>query len=129
MLDWRRQQLQPVCPEVGSPGSTPTPSRCWCPAPPAALHNTFWGKTDEDGKVIEHYDRRAVRDCLKMTRAIARSDYRFAPRSPPGLRAENDIAARRRQHRDQPLADPDDKLKGGAQSQRRLHGDPCAGRR
>ena len=44
--------------EVGSPGPTPAPEPVQVPCPACGFANTFWGKTDEDGKVIEHYGRR-----------------------------------------------------------------------
>lgn len=121
-------------PEVGQrrpPGSVAVTVPC----PECGHENQFWGSTDADGHVVEHYGRR----CQALLRVDADEDgtrgddTRKDPTRPPGARgrklqerqctyrfrfkecgacgAECDIAARRCPECEHELVDPDDLLK------------------
>ena len=84
------------------------PVQVLCPG--CGFANTFWGKTDSDGKVIEHYGRRC-QGMLEDDEHKQQCDFRFRFKECEQCGAENDIAARACHSCLAPLVDPDDKLR------------------
>ena len=69
--------------------------------------NLFWGRTDQDGQVIEHFGRR----CQGLASDGEQCQFRFKFKHCPHCGAENDIAARNCQGCLEALIDPDDLIK------------------
>jgi len=99
-------------PEVGEKRPSPDtePVQVFCPS--CGFANIFWGKTDSDGRVTEHYGRR----CKGLLEdddgsESEQCDYRFRFKECPHCHAENDIAARKCHQCHQAIIDPDDQLK------------------
>ena len=77
--------------------------------------NIFWGKTDSEGRVIEHYGRRC-QGLLEPVDGVQgkrpqQCDYRFRFKECPHCGGENDIAARNCGHCHKAIIDPDDQLR------------------
>jgi DNA repair protein RadD len=65
------------------------------PCPKCGITNNFWGVTDEEGEVIEHFGRKckaAFED--PQTKELHPCDFRFRFKLCPECGEENDIAAR-----------------------------------
>lgn len=78
--------------------------------------NIFWGKTDSDGSVIEHYGRKCQGGFKNETSdEVEVCSYRFRFKECESCGAENDIAAKICNHCDAVLVDPDKKLKEAMQ--------------
>ncbi|NRB39121.1 MAG: DEAD/DEAH box helicase [Pseudomonadales bacterium] len=97
-------------PEIGEdkPNSQSVPVSIPCPV--CEFHNSFWGIVDDDGDLIEHYGRRC-QSIEEIDGARRRCQFRFRFKQCPDCMQENDIAARRCEHCDKVLIDPDEKLK------------------
>ncbi len=111
ILDYAGNPHDLFTPEVGShkPGSDNKPVQVFCPA--CGFANIFWGKTTEDGTVIEHFGRRCQGVLEDDDDNREQCDFRFRFKSCPHCGAENDIAARRCHQCQEVLVDPDDMLK------------------
>ncbi|MGL6117987.1 DEAD/DEAH box helicase [Plesiomonas sp.] len=120
ILDYAGNPHDLFTPEVGShkPATDSQPVQVFCPA--CGFANQFWGKTDTQGTVIEHFGRRCqgwfeheADEGVSngKNREREQCDYRFRFKVCPHCGAENDIAARRCHQCDQVLVDPDDMLK------------------
>lgn len=117
VIDYAGNGFDIFYPEVGEkqphPDSQPVQISC----PQCDFANTFWGRVDAQGQVIEHYGRRCqglVTDEQELTTEKAQSqqcDYRFKFKQCPHCNAENDIAARQCHGCAAQLVDPDDKLR------------------
>jgi DNA repair protein RadD len=82
------------------------------PCPKCDFENNFWGRTDEDGIVYEHYGRKckgAAQD--PKTLQITPCGYRFRLKLCHSCGAENDITARACEKCNAVLVDADAKLK------------------
>ncbi len=102
-------------PEVGTPkpSSDSEPVQVFCPG--CGFANIFWGKTDENGQVIEHFGRRC-QGLLEMEgEKPQQCDYRFRFKECPHCGAENDIAARNCHSCSEAIIDPDELLKRALQ--------------
>ena len=91
------------------PNSDSTPVQVFCPV--CEFANIFWGKTDDDGNILEHYGRRCQGVEEDEQGRKVQCDYRFRFKECPHCNAENDIAARRCHSCDKAIIDPDDMLK------------------
>ena len=102
-------------PEVGTPrpSSDSEPVQVFCPE--CGFANIFWGKTDDQGQVIEHYGRRCQGLLEQPGQPARQCDYRFRFKECPHCGAENDIAARYCHQCQQAIIDPDDLLKRALQ--------------
>ncbi|RJG41959.1 DEAD/DEAH box helicase [Motilimonas pumila] len=111
VIDYAGNQFDLFYPEVGEPkpASDTEPVQVLCPA--CGFGNIFWGRTDNSGKVTEHFGRRCQGLFEMEGETPMACDYRFRFKSCPQCNAENDIAARQCHECGQVLADPDDKLK------------------
>ncbi|BFN13379.1 DEAD/DEAH box helicase family protein [Marinobacter sp. RI1] len=114
VIDYAGNHVNLHHPEVGEPKPNPDsePVQVFCPG--CGFANIFWGKTDSDGRVVEHYGRR----CQGLLEAIEddagrpqQCDYRFRFKECPHCGGENDIAARNCGHCHQGIIDPDDQLR------------------
>ena len=115
VIDYAGNHVNLHHPEVGEPKPNPDsePVQVFCPD--CGFANIFWGKTDDDGRVIEHYGRR----CQGLLEPVDRvqderpqqCDYRFRFKECPHCGAENDIAARNCHQCQKAIIDPDDQLR------------------
>jgi len=114
VIDYAGNHVNLHHPEVGEPKPNPDsePVQGFCPG--CGFANIFWGKTDSDGRVVEHYGRR----CQGLLESIEddagrpqQCDYRFRFKECPHCGGENDIAARNCGHCHQAIIDPDDQLR------------------
>ena len=114
VIDYAGNHVNLHHPEVGEPKPSPDsePVQVFCPG--CGFANIFWGKTDSDGRVVEHYGRR----CQGLLESIEddagrpqQCDYRFRFKECPHCGGENDIAARNCGHCHQAIIDPDDQLR------------------
>lgn len=110
VIDYAGNGYDIFYPEVGSKktDSDSVPVQVFCPG--CGFANIFWGKTDNDGKVIEHFGRRC-KGILEDDERKQQCDFRFRFKQCESCGAENDIAARRCHECDEVMVDPDDKLK------------------
>ncbi|MEG3135157.1 DEAD/DEAH box helicase [Rouxiella sp. T17] len=111
ILDYAGNPHDLFTPEVGSPkgASDNKPVQVFCPA--CGFANIFWGKTTDDGTIIEHFGRRCQGVLEDDEDNREQCDFRFRFKSCPHCGAENDIAARRCHQCQEVLVDPDDMLK------------------
>ncbi|BEH71905.1 ATP-dependent helicase [Edwardsiella tarda] len=111
ILDYAGNPHDLYSPEVGShkPHADSQPVQVFCPA--CGFANTFWGKCDAQGRIIEHYGRRCQGYFEDDEGAREQCDYRFRFKHCPQCNAENDIAARRCHQCAALLVDADDMLK------------------
>ena len=114
VIDYAGNHVNLHHPEVGEPKPNPDsePVQVFCPG--CGFANIFWGKTDSDGRVVEHYGRR----CQGLLESIEddagwpqQCDYRFRFKECLHCGGENDIAARNCGHCHQAIIDPDDQLR------------------
>ncbi|MBB5321914.1 DEAD/DEAH box helicase [Marinobacter oulmenensis] len=119
VIDYAGNSVNLHHPEVGEPRPDPDsePVQVFCPA--CGFANIFWGKTDGDGRMVEHYGRR----CQGILGAAdgeepalqdgppQQCDYRFRFKECGHCGAENDIAARKCHQCQSAIIDPDDQLK------------------
>ncbi|MBK1885101.1 DEAD/DEAH box helicase family protein [Marinobacter sp. DY40_1A1] len=119
VIDYAGNNMNLHHPEVGEkkPNPDSEPVQVFCPG--CGFANVFWGKTDSDGHVIEHYGRRCqgLLEPAEEDEPGVRNgrpeqcDYRFRFKECPHCNAENDIAARNCHHCKKAIIDPDDQLK------------------
>lgn len=108
VIDYAANGYDLYFPEIGQvkPNSKATPVQIPCPS--CGFANTFWGVTDSDGTIVEHYGRR----CQGLQHDnITQCDFRFRSRNCPDCGAENDIAARSCHECQSVLVDPDKRLR------------------
>ena len=115
VIDYAGNHVNLHHPEVGEPKPDPNsePVQVFCPA--CGFANIFWGKSDGEGLVIEHYGRRCQGlleplDGVQSERP-QQCDYRFRFKECPHCGGENDIAARKCHHCQKAIIDPDDQLR------------------
>jgi DNA repair protein RadD len=114
VMDYAGNHVNLHHPEVGEPKPNPDsePVQVFCPG--CGFANIFWGKTDSEGRVIEHYGRRCQGLLEPAEGEGARAwqcDYRFRFKECPHCGGENDIAARNCGHCHKAIIDPDDQLR------------------
>ena len=115
VIDYAGNHVNLHHPEVGEPKPNPDsePVQVFCPG--CGFANIFWGKTDGEGLVIEHYGRRC-QGLLEPVDGVQderpqQCDYRFRFKECPHCGAENDIAARNCHQCHKAIIDPDDQLR------------------
>lgn len=114
VIDYAGNNFNLHHPEVGEkkPNLDSEPVQVFCPS--CGFANIFWGKTDSEGKVVEHYGRRCqglLEPAEEDDSQPEQCDYRFRFKECPHCNAENDIAARNCHHCKKAIIDPDDQLK------------------
>lgn len=108
IIDYAANGYDLYFPEVGQPKPNSKAVPVQVPCPVCDFANTFWGLTDQDGDIVEHYGRR----CQGLDLASnTQCDFRFRSRNCPECGAENDIAARSCQQCKSVLVDPDKRLR------------------
>lgn len=119
VIDYAGNHVNLHHPEVGEPKPNPDsePVQVFCPG--CGFANIFWGKTDDDDRVIEHFGRRC-QGLLEPEEGGGpagqngrpqQCDYRFRFKACPHCGAENDIAARNCHQCQKAIIDPDDQLR------------------
>ncbi|MBK1874951.1 DEAD/DEAH box helicase [Marinobacter sp. 1-3A] len=119
VIDYAGNNVNLHHPEVGEKKPNPDSELVQVFCPGCGFANVFWGKTDSDGHVVEHYGRRCqgLLEPAEEGEPGARNerpeqcDYRFRFKECPHCNAENDIAARNCHHCKKAIIDPDDQLK------------------
>lgn len=114
VIDYAGNHMNLHYPEVGEPKPDPDsePVQIFCPG--CGFANIFWGKTDSDGRVTEHYGRRCqglLEPAGDDNARPQQCDYRFRFKECPHCGGENDIAARNCEHCHAAIIDPDDQLR------------------
>lgn len=116
VIDYAGNHFNLHHPEVGEkkPNPDTDPVQVFCPS--CGFANIFWGKTDAEGNVIEHYGRRCqglleFDPSQTIQQEPQQCDYRFRFKECPHCNAENDIAARNCHRCKMAIIDPDDQLK------------------
>ncbi|KGK42552.1 carboxylate--amine ligase [Nitrincola sp. A-D6] len=109
IIDYAANGFNLFSPEVGSPkpAANTKPVQVFCPE--CSFANTFWGRTDDQGQVVEHFGRRC--QGLVGETLVDQCRFRFRFRECPHCNAENDITARRCEQCKGILIDHDDLLK------------------
>ncbi|SIQ90121.1 DNA repair protein RadD [Shewanella morhuae] len=110
VIDYAANGYDLYFPEVGQakPNSKSVPVQVHCPV--CDFANIFWGLTDDDGDIIEHFGRRC-QGIVELQSKKQQCDFRFRSKSCPDCGEENDIAARICQHCQSTLIDPDKRLR------------------
>jgi DNA repair protein RadD len=110
IIDYAGNRYDLYQPEVGEPkpDSDSVPVQVFCPE--CQFANTFWGKVDADGDLIEHFGRRCKGMVGEAPNAY-QCTFRFQFKSCPFCGEENDIAARKCHSCNEVLVDPDEQLK------------------
>ncbi|WP_417502394.1 DEAD/DEAH box helicase family protein [Marinobacter sp.] len=119
VIDYAGNNVNLHHPEVGEkkPNPDSEPVQVFCPA--CGFANIFWGKTDDEGLVVEHYGRRCQGllepaeggEVAEQAGRPEQCDYRFRFKECPHCNAENDIAARMCHQCNKAIIDPDDQLR------------------
>lgn len=112
VLDYTGMGHDIYAPEVGEKKPSRESEVVQVPCPQCGFENDFWGLTDGDGHITEHYGRKckgAIQDYNTME--IVPCGYRFRFKICPGCGHENDVTARDCVNCQQTLVDADSKLK------------------
>src|SRR5690554_1334764 len=119
VIDYASNNVNLYHPEVGEkkPNSDSEPVQVLCPG--CGFANVFWGKTDDEGQVVEHHGRRCQgilelavgNELTERDGRPEQCDYRFRFKECPHCNAENDIAARMCHQCNKAIIDPDDQLR------------------
>lgn len=110
IIDYAGNGYDLYTPEIGSSKPNSSSEAVLVECPQCHFNNTFWGKKDEDGNLIEHYGRRC-HALIDTPHGEERCSYRFRFKLCPQCDTENDIAARVCQTCQADIIDPDDLLK------------------
>ena len=110
VLDYAGNMYDLYLPEVGTPPPSSDSELVTIHCPVCQFANTFWGKTDSNGLVLEHYGRRCQGFDRSHPTDIQECGYRFRAKFCLECGAEHDIAAKFCQHCQTVLVDPDKKL-------------------
>lgn len=107
VIDYANNGIDLFDPEVGEPKPAPDtePVQVFCPE--CAHANLFWGRTDAEGEVIEHFGRR----CQGLLENSEQCTFRYKFKRCGSCGSENDIAARSCHSCAADLIDPDELIK------------------
>ncbi len=114
VLDYACNGYDLYSPEVGSPRPNPNTEPVEVVCPQCGFTNTFWGKLDREGRLMEHYGRKC-QGFAEVDGDKKFCDFRFRFKECGNCGAENDIAARQCNQCKQVLVDPDKKLRDALQ--------------
>lgn len=112
VLDYTGMGHDIFAPEVGEKRPAPGTVPVLVPCPDCGFENHFWGFTDDDGHVYEHFGQKckgAVQDA--RTLEIKPCGYRFRSKLCHACDAENDLSAKECVQCRAVLVDADGKLK------------------
>lgn len=110
VLDYTNNGYNIFQPEIGEKRPTPDSVAVQIHCPECDFANTFWGRKDEEGNILEHFGRRC-HGLIDSPEGEHQCTYRFRFKRCPYCNEENDIAARQCQHCAEKLIDPDDLLR------------------
>jgi len=107
VIDYANNGIDLYDPEVGEPKPAPDtePVQVFCPE--CGHANLFWGRTDAEGEVIEHFGRR----CQGLLENSEQCTFRYKFKRCGCCGSENDIAARNCHSCAADLIDPDELIK------------------
>ncbi|CAA0106111.1 Putative DNA repair helicase RadD [BD1-7 clade bacterium] len=111
VIDYAGNGFDLFYPEVGGPKPAPDTEPVLVTCPICSFGNTFWGRTDEDGQLLEHFGRKCQGYETDPQGIPVACDFRFRFKECPQCMGENDIAAKYCRHCETALIDPDDKLR------------------
>ncbi|MEP4099954.1 DEAD/DEAH box helicase [Paraglaciecola sp.] len=119
VLDYTNNGYDIFQPEIGDKKPTPDSVAVQIHCPQCGFANAFWGRTDSQGNILEHFGRRCQGliedsenpDGIEGPGFDKQCSYRFRFKHCPHCNQENDIAARQCQHCHEKLIDPDDILR------------------
>ncbi|MDO6684204.1 MULTISPECIES: DEAD/DEAH box helicase [unclassified Agarivorans] len=117
IVDYAGNNYDLYQPEIGETKPNPNSTLVQVSCPQCEFANMFWGITDKDGDILEHYGRRCqglVEDPSDQTKQVQCS-YRYKYKQCSQCNAENDIAARQCHSCGFQLIDPDNQLKDALQ--------------
>ncbi|MCF8060031.1 MAG: DEAD/DEAH box helicase [Bacteriovoracaceae bacterium] len=112
ILDYTGMGHDIYAPEVGEKKPSTESEAVQVPCPKCGFENDFWGLTDDEGNLIEHFGRKckgATQDY--QTLEIVPCGFRFRFKLCPSCGQENDITARDCENCNAVLVDADSKLK------------------
>lgn len=114
VIDYAGNGFNIYQPEVGEkkPKGNTEPVQVFCPV--CEFPNIFWGITDDEGTLIEHFGRRC-HGLVEKNEQESQCDFRFRFKECPECNGQNDIAARSCHECGHKLIDPDDQLRAALQ--------------
>ncbi|MEO9275525.1 DEAD/DEAH box helicase [Marinomonas sp. 5E14-1] len=110
VLDYTNNGYNIFQPEIGEKKPTQDSVAVQVHCPVCDFANTFWGRKDAEGNILEHFGRRC-HGLINLPDGEEQCTYRFRFKRCPHCHEENDIAARQCQHCAEKLIDPDDLLR------------------
>ncbi|WP_432459897.1 DEAD/DEAH box helicase family protein [Agarivorans sp. QJM3NY_25] len=117
IVDYAGNNYDLYQPEIGETKPNPNSTLVQVECPQCQFANIFWGLTDKDGDIIEHYGRRCqglVED-PNYPEKLVQCNYRYKYKQCSQCNAENDIAARQCHACGFQMIDPDKQLKDALQ--------------
>ncbi len=111
VLDYAGNSYDLYQPEIGNPKPAPDSEIITIPCPACGFNNSFWGKLDAKGFLLEHYGRKCQGYFEDEQGLREHCHYRFRAKYCHNCGADNDIAARICHECNETLVDPDKKLK------------------
>ncbi len=111
VLDYTNNGYNIFQPEIGEKRPTQDSVAVQIHCPACDFANTFWGRKDAEGNILEHFGRRCHGLVENEEGEEQQCTYRFRFKRCPHCNEENDIAARQCQHCAEKLIDPDDLLR------------------
>ena len=111
VLDYTNNGYNIFQPEIGEKRPTQDSVAVQIHCPACDFANTFWGRKDAEGNILEHFGRRCHGLLENEQGEEQQCSYRFRFKRCPYCNEENDIAARQCQHCAEKLIDPDDLLR------------------
>lgn len=111
VLDYTNNGYNIFQPEIGEKRPTQDSVAVQIHCPSCDFANTFWGRKDAEGNILEHFGRRCHGLLENEQGEEQQCNYRFRFKRCPYCNEENDIAARQCQHCAEKLIDPDDLLR------------------
>lgn len=112
ILDYTGMKYDIYTPEIDDKKTTPESVQVQVTCPKCGFMNDFWGRTDHEGNVTEHYGRKCRGGVQDIdTYEFIPCGFRFRAKYCPECGQENDITARECRACKTVLVDADSKLK------------------
>lgn len=112
VLDYTGMGHDIFTPEISDKRPAKDTTPVWIPCPACGFENSFWGRVNDDGDIIEHFGRKCRGGKQDPnTLEIVPCGYRFRLKLCHSCGAENDLTARECEKCDAVLVDADAKLK------------------
>lgn len=112
ILDYTGMGHDIYSPEVGEKRKSTESVAVQVTCPQCGFDNDFWGVTDDDGNIIEHYGRKCKGGTYDLdTYEFKACGFRFRFKLCPGCGSQNDISARECESCKAVLVDAESKLK------------------